>query len=135
MRTPAYKCESCGSTNLRLSRRQSKLEVLKSWLGTYPFRCLDCNYRFWINIWLFSKLAYAKCPKCLGGDLGNWAARSYHLSLRKKLLMTFGAHRYRCIACRYNFLSFRPSETARGIEVEEQSEQSVDSETMPNHAE
>ncbi len=79
-------------------------------LGSYPFRCVDCSQRFWINIWLFSKLPYAKCPKCLGGDLANWPRRNYRLSFRKNLLSTFGAHRYRCVACRYNFLSFRPPE-------------------------
>jgi transposase-like protein len=40
--------------------------------------------------------------------LTSWPVRRYHLSFRKKLLNTFGAHRYRCPACRYNFLSFRP---------------------------
>ncbi len=118
MRTPAYNCACCGSANLRLSRRQSKLELLKTWAGIYPFRCLDCNHRFWVNIWLFSKLAYAKCPKCLGRELTNWPARAHHLSTWKKLLMTFGAHRYRCVGCRYNFLSLRPSEAARNIEAD-----------------
>ncbi len=112
MRTPAYNCACCGSANLRLSRRQSKLELLKTCLGTYPFRCLDCNHRFWVNIWLFSKLAYAKCPKCLGRELTAWPSRAHHLSTWKKLLMTFGANRYRCLGCRYRFLSFRPSEEA-----------------------
>ncbi len=111
MRTPAYHCQFCGSFNLRRSRQQSKLETLKMLLGSYPFRCLDCNRRFFINIWLFSKLAYAKCPKCLTRDLTGWPRRHYHLSFWKNLLATFGAHRYRCNACRHSFLSFRPSET------------------------
>lgn len=112
MRTPAYRCEACGSTNLRLSHRLSKQEKLKTIFGTYPFRCLQCHHRFWINVWLFSKLAYAKCPKCLGRELTNWPRRTYHLTFWKNLMSTFGAHRYRCVGCRCNFLSFRPSEHA-----------------------
>lgn len=76
--------------------------------GIYPFRCLDCNQRIWVNLWFFSRLAYAKCPKCLSLELTGWPTKRYHLSFRKKLLNTFGAHRYRCPACRYNFFSFRP---------------------------
>jgi len=79
-------------------------------LGIYPFRCLDCNQRGWVNIWLFSKLQYAKCPKCLGMKLTAWPRKHYHLNFLNKLLMTFGANRYRCITCRCNFLSFRPCE-------------------------
>jgi DNA-directed RNA polymerase subunit RPC12/RpoP len=111
MRNSAHNCESCGSANLRLARAHSSIELIRASLGSYPFRCMDCNHRFWINIWLFSKLTYAKCPRCLGRELTDWPPRGYHLSTWKKLLMTFGAHRYRCPGCRYNFLSFRRSET------------------------
>lgn len=139
MRTPAYQCECCGSANLRLSRRHSKAELLKTWLGYYPFRCLDCNHRFWINVWLFSKLAYAKCPKCLGCELTTWPTRHYHLSLWKKLLMTFGAHRYKCAGCRYRFLSFRPCESgtinAQDEPVEASIEENLEPETLPGQSE
>lgn len=139
MRTPAYSCECCGSGNLRLSRRQSTLELFKTWLGLYPFRCMDCNHRFWINIWLFSKLAYAKCPKCLGGDLTSPPPRGQYLPVRKKLAMTFGAHRYRCVGCHYSFLSFRPSERAVSERAsnagsEAQAEESPKPRTLPDDA-
>ena len=112
MRSAAYACQYCGSTNLRRSRRQSPVELSKMALGVYPFRCIDCNQRVWINIWLFSKLQYAKCPKCLGLDLVNWPRRHYHLNFWNKLLLTFGANPYRCSLCRCNFLSFRPLEVS-----------------------
>lgn len=131
MRTPAYSCQYCGSTNLRRSRRQSKAELLKMCVGTYPFRCLECNQRFWINIWLFSKLAYAKCPKCLSGNLTKWPRRNYKLSLWKNLMSTFGAHRYRCTGCRYNFLSFRPSERAITRESEPEFDLEPEPEEVP----
>jgi hypothetical protein len=104
----AFPCQYCGKSNIRRSRRQSPFEFIKMALGSYPFRCLDCHQRFWINVWLFSNLAYAKCPKCLRLRLTFWPRRFYHLSFRKNFLITFGAHRYRCAVCRCNFLSFRP---------------------------
>jgi DNA-directed RNA polymerase subunit RPC12/RpoP len=101
-------CDLCGSAHLRRSRRQSKSELLKMAIGTYPFRCLDCSARFSVNVLLLSRLAFAKCPKCLGPDLTTWPRKGYHVSLPKKLMLTFGARPYRCAACRYNFASFRP---------------------------
>jgi DNA-directed RNA polymerase subunit RPC12/RpoP len=108
MRPGVISCSHCGSQSLRRSRRQSWIEYVNMIAGIYPFRCLDCNERSWVGIWLFSRLLYAKCPKCLGLELGGWPKRHYHLSFWRNLLSTFGAHRYRCKRCRYNFLSFRP---------------------------
>lgn len=76
-------------------------------LGWYPFRCLDCHHRFWLNVWLSAKLRYAKCPCCLGFDLTTWPAR-YRSRLRYQVLVRLGAHRYRCSGCRKNFVSFLP---------------------------
>lgn len=102
-------------------------------IGTYPFRCLGCNQRVWVNIWMVSQLAYAKCPKCLGLQLTNWPRSHYRANFWNNLLMTFGAHRYRCSACRYNFLSFRPRhEVAPSGELEEQ--QKSESETTVEQA-
>ena len=105
-----FPCVNCGSTDLRRSRIHSKIEWLQTMVGTYPFRCLRCNYRFQINIWLWSRLAFAKCPKCLRPELNSWPAQNYRLPFWKNLLVTFGAHRYRCKACRCRFVSFRPLE-------------------------
>jgi DNA-directed RNA polymerase subunit RPC12/RpoP len=77
--------------------------------GLYPFRCIDCNQRIWASVWMLSKMQFAKCPKCLGLQLTNWDRKHYHQTFWRNFLMTFGAHRYRCARCRYNFLSFRPS--------------------------
>lgn len=110
MNLSAFPCPNCGSTDLRRSRINSKLEGLQTTFGAYPFRCLSCNYRFPVNIWLWSRLAFAKCPKCLRPELGIWPAKYYHLPLWKNLLVTFGAHRYRCAGCRHRFVSFRPLE-------------------------
>lgn len=108
MKRSAISCPSCGGLSLRRSRRQSWIEYVNMAAGIYPFRCLDCNERSWIGIWLFSRILYAKCPKCLGLELTGWPTKHYHMSLWRNLLATFGAHRYRCKTCRCNFLSFRP---------------------------
>ena len=76
-------------------------------VGAYPFRCLQCSARFWISVWLFSRLTTAKCPKCLRSDLIAWPEKYYRPSFWRRLQYTLGAHRYRCAACRYNFVSFR----------------------------
>lgn len=109
MRPSAIACPYCGGSSLRRSRRKAWFEFLGMMVGRYPFRCLDCNQRSWLSIWLFSRMIYAKCPKCLGSQLTSWSLKHHHLNLWQNLFSTFGAHRYRCAACRCNFLSFRPS--------------------------
>ncbi|HEX7359100.1 MAG TPA: hypothetical protein VF283_01275 [Bryobacteraceae bacterium] len=109
MKTPLLVCTSCGGRNFRRSRRTSLFDLLRMAAGQYPFRCLDCNQRVWASVWLFSKLLYAKCPKCLGMQLTGWDHKHYHHTFWWNLRATFGAHRYRCPRCRCNFLSFRPS--------------------------
>ncbi|HEY3938751.1 MAG TPA: hypothetical protein VGL97_15060 [Bryobacteraceae bacterium] len=108
MSNPVLRCPDCESANVRRSKRQTSLELAKMAVGVYPFRCLACTQRFWASIWLWSAWKYAKCPKCLGLQLIYWPRRSYHLTFWSKLLLTMGAHPYRCAQCRCNFVSFRP---------------------------
>lgn len=57
---------------------------------------------------MFSALMTAKCPKCLRTELLTWPEKFYRPTLWRRIQYTLGAHRYRCEACRYNFISFRP---------------------------
>ena len=41
-------CPSCGSQNIRHSRRRNLLERLLGFLPSHPFRCRDCRERFWL---------------------------------------------------------------------------------------
>ena len=107
MKESSIRCASCGSARICRSRRQSFGEMSKMALGYYPFRCLDCNCRFWLNVLLLAGIPRARCPRCLGLDLTTWPAR-YHSRLRYRILVLLGAHRYRCSACRKNFVSFLP---------------------------
>jgi hypothetical protein len=108
MKIPGLICASCGGEDLRRSRRQTVFEAVRMAVGLYPFRCLRCESRFWVSVWLFSKLPFAKCPRCLRMQLTVCPEKHFHSTLWRNLLLTFGAHRYRCSACRYNFCSFRP---------------------------
>jgi len=64
---------------------------------------------------------YAQCPRCLRQDLSTWERRHYHAPASMQILMLFGANRWRCEACRCNFVSFlgrkekyvRPAERAQ----------------------
>ena len=107
MKASTFECEHCGSRNLRRSQRKSFAEYAGSLLGRYPVRCTVCGQRSSLNILLLSKFFVAKCPKCLQMRLSTWDTKHYRIPRWKKVLMTLGAHRYRCNACRYNFVSFR----------------------------
>jgi len=109
MRFYAFSCVNCGSANIRRSRRKSASEFAEMLLGRYPFRCLDCNQRFWVNVWIFSTLPFAKCPRCLSIRITD-TPKHHRLRVWKKLLITFGAHAYRCSVCRHDFVSFRRAE-------------------------
>lgn len=110
MKHPEFTCSSCGSANLRRSHTRSLLDLPKMALGIYPFRCLDCRERFWINIWLFSKGRYAMCPHCLAVDVGPSALPRMRLNITKKICLALGARGYRCSLCGHRFVSFKRAE-------------------------
>jgi len=107
MKSFSLNCEKCGSSQLRRSRRQSLGDFAKILQGQHPVRCVDCGHRFVANLLQFDKLPFARCPKCFSLDLTTSPSKGYHSTLWRTLMLSLGAHKYRCPACRYNFLSFR----------------------------
>lgn len=107
MKASLFRCERCGSSRVRRSQRRTLASYGRMLFGSYQLHCLDCNHRFWTNIFLVSKILHAKCPKCLGMKLDRWDPKHYHVPRWKTLLISLGAHRYRCTRCRFNFVSFR----------------------------
>jgi Zn finger protein HypA/HybF involved in hydrogenase expression len=101
-------CPECGSEDVRFSRERGLAEKLRAIVGIHPVRCRDCRHRYNENLWRFSTLMYAHCPRCYRGDLGLWSLDEYRPRLRQRLLLGFGAKPYRCKACRTHFVSFRP---------------------------
>ncbi len=108
MNIPSLECANCGCKHIRLARYLNWGERLRGALGIQPFRCRACGHRFLVSIWLFGKLRFAKCPRCLGLELTTWSRRYYKVDWMKNFLLAFGAQKYRCKACRCNFVSFLP---------------------------
>jgi DNA-directed RNA polymerase subunit RPC12/RpoP len=106
MKHPEFTCSTCGSVNLRRSHSQSFADIPKMAMGIYPFRCLNCRARFWINIWLFSKKTCAVCPHCLAMEVAPASLEGKRLSLLQKILLRMGARGYRCGSCNRRFLTF-----------------------------
>lgn len=75
--------------------------------GGFPARCGECSARYIVPGPGFSSLFYAHCPRCLRQDLTTWDLRHYHAAFSMRIRMWFGARRWRCEACRCNFVSFR----------------------------
>jgi hypothetical protein len=100
-------CPKCGSKSLRFSHLRSASERIRSLFGIRPIRCRDCRTRFPERLWKLSELRYARCPKCLRMNLVFWSENHYRIRLSQNIFLFFGAKRYRCDACRYNFVSFR----------------------------
>ena len=120
MKQTEFTCSACGSANLRRSHSTSVLELPKMALGTYPFRCLDCRERFWLNIWFSARGKCAMCPRCLICEVMPVPKESIRLTLRKRLLLGIGAHAFRCSVCRHSFISFKRAEPSRRISQQPQ---------------
>jgi DNA-directed RNA polymerase subunit RPC12/RpoP len=109
MMHPEFTCKHCGSANFRRSHSASLLDTFRMAKGTYPFRCLDCRERFWINLWLLSKGKRARCPRCLTLELTPAQPQRMRLGLWRKVMLALGARGYRCSFCGHKFLSFKRS--------------------------
>jgi hypothetical protein len=93
---------------LRDARARGFREFALSFLGFHPFRCRECEKRFLARPIGVRAVRWAKCPKCLRMDLGSWDPKHYRADWWADLQCWFGANRWRCEACRQNFVSWRP---------------------------
>ena len=91
-----------------MSRSRSLTGALRSLLGFYGFRCLDCDHSFCASIWPLRYALYAKCPRCHRLDLSKWNTSHYRPPFTTSLAVACGAKPVRCEYCRHNFWSFRP---------------------------
>src|SRR6202012_267730 len=97
MTHPEFTCSHCGSGELRRSRRTSMLDLRKIVFGKYPFRCLICKERTWID--LFRKGKRVRCPRCLTADVVPAANLHFRLGFWKHQLLRVGGRAYRCSFC------------------------------------
>ncbi|HLH03099.1 MAG TPA: hypothetical protein VKX25_10035 [Bryobacteraceae bacterium] len=105
MTHPEFTCIHCGSGELRRSRRTSLADLPKILMGKYPFRCLNCKERMWID--LFRKGRQVRCPRCLTADVISIPDERVHFGFWKVQLMRMGARAYRCSFCAHKFVSFK----------------------------
>jgi hypothetical protein len=100
-------CPKCGSRYLRPAVCRSFAERMGKLRFIDPLRCLDCQTRFVAQTMVWRDLMYARCPDCRRMDLNSWTGKTYNPHFWTDVKIKFGALRWRCEYCRYNFASFR----------------------------
>lgn len=100
-------CPKCGSRYLRPSRSHSVADGFAVFRLQSPYRCLDCNERFFAPILPWRDLFFSSCPRCHRMDLNGWTGKTYTPPFWTGLKVSLGAHKWRCEYCRFNFASFR----------------------------
>lgn len=100
-------CPRCKRESARRSRRRGLHEYLFSLAGVYPWRCRDCERRFFATLVPLRHVFYAHCPRCGNFDLervsGEVLARRSGFAGRLLL-----GSPLRCDPCRLNFVTLRP---------------------------
>lgn len=91
-----------------MSHARTLGEHLKALVGICPLRCRRCKNRWETSVWADGAWKYARCPRCYRQELTTWSLQYYRPPAWTNLLLSLGATRYRCAACRCNFASFRP---------------------------
>ena len=105
MRHPEFTCNHCGSGELRRSRSTSLIELPKILMGKYPFRCLDCKERTWID--LLRRGKQVRCPRCLTVHVAVTPHQRMRASFWQRQLLRMGARAYRCSFCSHRFVTFK----------------------------
>ena len=101
-------CPKCGSREAKISHSRTIGEHFKSLIGITPLRCTRCRNRWVTSVWHDSAWKYARCPRCYRQDLTTWSEQYYRPPTWINILLSLGATRYRCAACRCNFAEFKP---------------------------
>ena len=110
------RCEHYGC--LRSHRR--KIEYLLSVFGILPWRCVDCQKRFYARRVPVRFMLYAHCRHC--GNLNLMTIRREKLAreLESRVAMWLGARPVRCDDCRNDFAAWRPVRRAKARAEEEE---------------
>jgi hypothetical protein len=109
---------------LRSHRR--KIEYPLGILGILPWRCVDCQKRFYARHVPFRYALYAHCNRCGNLDLRSARREKLAQALGSRLAMWLGARPVRCDGCRNDFTTWRPQRRAR-IEAKEVEREAVGS--------
>ncbi len=111
-------CPRCRSNRCRRSKRRSFRDYFIGLSGVRPWRCRDCELRFFAWVVPVSYAWYAHCGLCGNFDLQRvssdhvyegrlpWLGRMLHLPA------------YRCAPCRNRFFSLFPRRRIRPLQSE-----------------
>jgi hypothetical protein len=95
---------------LRSHRR--KIEYLLSIFGILPWRCTDCQKRFYARTVPFRYLLCAHCRQCGNLDLMGVRREKLARGWAPRLEMWLGARPVRCEGCRNDFATWLPRRRA-----------------------
>lgn len=99
-------CPVCHSDSARRSRRHGAKDYVVGVASLRPWRCRDCDARFYAWSTPIGYVGYVHCVKC--GNLDVQRISSEHgMGMLAWIFRLFRAPAYRCAPCRNRFFSFR----------------------------
>jgi C4-type Zn-finger protein len=100
-------CPVCKHKDVRRSRRHSAVDYALSLLGIYPWRCFECEARFYSRPMPLGESLRAHCPRCGNPDLKRISSE-YVASPFSFLWRFLRIPAFRCEPCRHKYFSIRP---------------------------
>lgn len=100
-------CPYCYSGSCRRSRRRGLEDYLATLVRLRPWRCRDCEKRFYAWSVPVSLVQFVHCPQCGNFDLERIGTDHVHTGA-SWLGRLLGLPGYRCDPCRFRFFSLRP---------------------------
>jgi predicted RNA-binding Zn-ribbon protein involved in translation (DUF1610 family) len=106
-------CPECGEEKVRRSRRRTLLDYLLSLSGLRPYRCRECNQRFYDysrsrRLPREPRSRWAKCPRCGGTSAYRIARNKVPSTWGNLLWRILPVSGFRCPECRKRFFDYRP---------------------------
>lgn len=99
-------CPKCLSDDCRHSQRQGSIDFLPGIAGLRPWRCRECQARFFAWSVATRYVNFAHCGKCGNLDVKR-ISRDYVVGSFAWLLRILRLPAYRCGPCRNKFFSIR----------------------------
>jgi DNA-directed RNA polymerase subunit RPC12/RpoP len=105
-------CPQCHGESCIRSRRRGSRDFLLSAVGLRPWRCFDCENRFFAWAVSIPHAYHVHCRHC--GNLGvKRISSEYVVGPFAGLCRKLHLPAYRCASCRYKFFSIRPQFRAK----------------------